>query len=100
MGSGEAIVRSMNMATPQNFGDNDNSYYHSSEEEKVSVGSGKKVDFQTTKVTFERDKLEETIVIYYDTWKGLKDRGVVAEDENYRKGIPKPFPSDRFCPDV
>ena len=72
----------------------------SSKIEKVAVGSGARRDFKTHKTDFERGKLEGEVIIYYDTWEGLKRRGVLRDDREYRDR-PRPFPnSPDYCPDV
>jgi len=67
--------------------------------EKVSVGSGERVDFRTKTVDFERGNYEGQILIYYDTWEGLKDKGILRDDRDYRQR-PEPFGTGDFCPDV
>ncbi|MAH42112.1 hypothetical protein CL614_00030 [archaeon] len=72
----------------------------SAEPEKVSVGSGERREFRTHKSNFERGVFEGLVEVFYDTWEGLKRRGILREDENYRN-FPKAFPNgnDVYCPD-
>jgi hypothetical protein len=66
----------------------------------VSVGSGSVEEYKTKTIEFERNKLEKIIVFYYDTFEGLKKRGIIQEDSDYRKK-PKPFPNfQEFCPAI
>ena len=67
--------------------------------EKVSVGSGERMVFRTNTVDFERGNYEGQILIYYDTWEGLKDKGVLKDNNNYRQR-PEPFGTGGFCPDI
>jgi hypothetical protein len=67
--------------------------------EKVSVGSGETKDFKTFKTNFERLNLYATMSIYYETWEGLKRKGILKEDEEYRN-FPKPFPDGKYCPNI
>lgn len=67
--------------------------------EKVSVGSGERQQFKTHTVDFERGVYEGEVLIYYDTWEGLKKRGVLRDDRDYRDN-PQPFGSGKFCPDI
>ena len=80
--------------------DSDGVTYRENAPEKVSVGSGKHADYRTHSVEFERDSLSHIITIYYDTWEGLKRRGILRDDKEYRE-YPKAFPSNgNYCPDV
>jgi len=68
--------------------------------EKVAVGSGERVDFKTNKVEFERDSLLEMITVYYDTYDGLRRRGIIDYNRGYRE-MPQAFPNGGgYCPDV
>ncbi len=65
----------------------------------VSVGSGERMGFKTHSVDFERGVFEGEVIIRYDSWEGLKRRGVLREDEEYRER-PQPFGNGNFCPNV
>jgi hypothetical protein len=67
--------------------------------ENVSVGSGERVDFRTKTIDFERGDFEGEVLVYYDSWEGLKARGILRDDRNYRER-PQPFGTGKFCPDV
>lgn len=66
---------------------------------KMAVGSGDKVEYKTYKTEFERGELSSMITIYYDSYEGLRRRGVILEDKNYRN-LPQAFPNGEFCPDL
>jgi len=80
--------------------DSNSGYIKESPVESVSVGSGQQVEYRTYSIDFERDVLSHIITIYYDTWDGLKRRGILRDDKDYRE-YPKAFPSNgNYCPDV
>lgn len=66
----------------------------------LGVGSGEKVNYQTTTSTFERMENPETVLeIFYDDRQGLLDRGIILEE----KPLPRAFPVGQnigYCPDV
>jgi len=65
----------------------------SSEEDfSLGVGFGESTVFKTNNVTFEREALLETIVIYYDTRKNLEKRGIIITKPIETKKTPNPFP--------
>lgn len=66
---------------------------HNGINESFSLGTefGKQTDFSTTNETFERNKLENTLVIFYDTKKNLEKRGIITKKVENR--VPNPFPS-------
>jgi hypothetical protein len=68
-------------------------------DQSVSVGSGERAEFRTRKVDFDRGDFEGEVIIRYDTWEGLKRRGVLREDREYHDR-PRPFPNGQYCPDV
>lgn len=54
----------------------------------VGTGFGDKEQFKTREVEFERGNLAKTIVIYYDSLKNLKARGINVEPQRKK---PSPF---------
>jgi hypothetical protein len=66
------------------------------EEEHVSVGFGESKGFETQSVDFKRGKQLSTFVIYYDTRKGLEQRGIEVVSPA-PKPVPNPFPGDKGC---
>jgi len=63
-------------------------------QESLSVGSGERTDFATTNVNFEKNRVETTLMIYYDTRANLIKKGIITNE-------PRPFPiSGNYCPDV
>lgn len=72
------------------------------DDEKLGVGSGDYKEHKTHSTSFKRGNLAATLVIYYDTLKGLKDRGIYVEGYKESKKLPRPFPNgnSNYCPDV
>lgn len=103
--SNQTTIRSMN--TPLREVNNvvntmgwENQPISSVEEPKVSVGSGERKEFRTHSSNFDRDGIIEMITIYYDTYEGLRKRGIINYDRDY-KAMPQAFPGNGdYCPDV
>lgn len=68
-------------------------------ERKMAVGSGASVEYRTNKVNFDRGSIASTIILYYDSWEGLKRRGILTEDKDYRT-YPQAFPNGEWCPNI
>jgi len=61
----------------------------------VSVGSGEYQNYNTEEVSFNRDKLETTLVIYYENKEKLIEMGILDNNS------PQPFLTPtNYCPDV
>lgn len=56
--------------------------------QEIGTGFGKETDFKTHTEEFSKGNLLDTILIYYDSLKGLKDRGVKIEPIKHK---PKAF---------
>jgi hypothetical protein len=65
-------------------------------DEHVSVGFGEEMNHEVQSVSFNRGKQLDTFVIYYDTRKGLEQRGIEVVKPSPRP-IPNPFPGDKGC---
>lgn len=68
-------------------------------ENSLGTGFGKKEDFQTTTVSFERSDMRCLMVLYYDDSKGLRQRGIVLTKPS-RQAIsqqPQAFPGMSGC---
>lgn len=59
----------------------------------MGAGFGKKADFKTTNVTFERGAILDTIQLYYDSRKNLEKRGfvMVRKEQRYLNELPQAF---------
>jgi len=68
-------------------------------EEKLGTGHGRIESSQVRYVGFERETAypQETIAIYYDSYRNLVARGVIREPQPPRYPQPRPFPG--FVPD-
>jgi hypothetical protein len=62
---------------------------------ELGTGFGKKAEFKTTDVSFNRGDLAEKLVIYYDSRRNLTKRGiqVVKYERQYLNELPDPFPT-------
>ena len=72
------------------------------ESERLGTGHGHREDSPAHYVDFQRASStpEETIVIYYDSRKNLRARGVIRESRRYAdEARPNPFPDHSFVPD-
>jgi hypothetical protein len=59
----------------------------------LGTGFGAATTFNTSSVTFEKDAVVDTLVMYYDDARGLKARGIVIERPVQRyTTTPNPFP--------
>jgi hypothetical protein len=59
----------------------------------LGTGFGAATTFNTSSVTFEKDAVVDTLVMYYDDARGLKARGIVIERPVQRYSTtPNPFP--------
>lgn len=59
---------------------------------EMGTGFGSKADFKTTMVTFERDKQEAALIIYYDSRRNLQARGIeVIKKPAPSKDLPQAF---------
>jgi len=59
----------------------------------LGTGFGSATTFNTSSVTFEKDAVVDTLVMYYDDARGLKARGIVIERPVQRyTTTPNPFP--------
>ena len=102
--SGGAPQRAMFMQSePVNLDMNSVTYAAScsvpdSHEEKLAVGSGKKVNNKVENGYFGARVLEAMLTVYYDTREGLEKRGIKIFSKEF--SLPKPFPNTGFCPDV
>jgi hypothetical protein len=64
---------------------------------KAATGSGEKKDFVTHKASFGERVLQTVITLYYDTYEGLLQRGIIAQGQQ----SPRPFPDNEgYCPNV
>jgi len=66
------------------------------EEDHVSVGFGEAMDHAVSTTSFDRGDHLETFAIYYDTRKGLEQRGIEVVNPSPRSA-PNPFPGDKGC---
>ena len=62
------------------------------EDFELGTGFGESMQFKTNTVTFEREALLETIVIYYDSRKNLEKKGIIVTKPKEEKKAPNPFP--------
>lgn len=76
----------------------DDSSYSDDTEQELGTGFGESTEFKTREVSFEKDKVEDTIVIYYDSRKNLEKMGIVIRDTVKTK--PNPFPGNACKPPV
>lgn len=77
------IYGSMNMSASASA-----TSYNSQVDHSVGTGFGEKESFAVKEVEFERGDLAQTIVIYYDSLKNLKSRGIKVEPQRKK---PSPF---------
>jgi hypothetical protein len=64
---------------------------------KAATGSGEKKDFVTHKASFGDRVLQTVITLYYDTYEGLLQRGIITQGQQ----SPRPFPDNEgYCPNV
>jgi len=67
---------------------------------EIAVGSGKEAKFKTEKVDYEKEVLLTYVKLFYDTYQGLKRRGIIRHTRMYQKE-PIAFPDvDEYCPKV
>jgi hypothetical protein len=62
----------------------------------LGAGFGKQTDFKTTTVTFEKDAILATLVVFYDDKKGLQARGIEIAKPKVIKEEPNPFPNSKL----
>ena len=69
------------------------------EQPKFELGTefGKETEFKVQTATFDKDKVVETLVVYYDSKKGLEKRGIVFAKPIVEKQEPNPFPASVGC---
>ena len=65
-------------------------------DEPLSVGFGEKQEHKVTSVFFDRGSVLDTLVMYYDTRKGLEKRGIQVTQPEVRP-TPNPFPGITGC---
>ncbi len=65
---------------------------------ELGTGFGEQTAFKTNNVTFDRDVLLETLVIFYDSKKNLERIGIViTPPKKEEKAVPNPFPKFKGC---
>ena len=64
--------------------------------EKLGVGSGEKIYNPTYETTFNRERLETIMNLYYDTKENLIANGIMLRENK----LPLAFPQTGYCPDV
>lgn len=72
----------------------DSNFVQSSYEDPVSVGFGHEAYHHVNEVSFQKGFWIDTIVMYYDTKRGLEQRGIVVDNV---KPNPHAFPGDKGC---
>ena len=65
-------------------------------DEQVTVGFGEEAEHSVKEVSFQRGSHLDTLAIYYDTRKGLEQRGIEVVSPT-TKPKPSPFPGDKGC---
>ena len=65
-------------------------------DEQVTVGFGEEAEHSVKEVSFQRGSHLDTFAIYYDTRKGLEQRGIEVVSPT-TKPKPSPFPGDKGC---
>lgn len=65
-------------------------------DDQVSIGFGESVDHSVKEVSFQRGSHLDTLAIYYDTRKGLEQRGIEVVSPT-TKPKPSAFPGDKGC---
>lgn len=66
---------------------------------EMGAGFGQRAEFKTHQVQFERDKIEASMVLYYDSRRNLEKRGieVVKKEQRHLNELPQAFAGIPGC---